>query len=106
MSFITRLLANVANSLHKLADSITPTKIEAIQYFPPEPIGEIRSSKCGKYIQHYWYYQWEGKMQRRYLSRNLDKAMKRRDELYAELVNGRDITTDKPEYSGLLLPFD
>jgi hypothetical protein len=105
MSFINRLLSNVAHSLHRLADSIKPTQVEPIQYFPPQPIGEIRSSKSGKYIQHYWYYPWEGKMERRYLSRDWDKAVRRREELYAELIQGRDIT-DKPEYSGLLMPFE
>lgn len=105
MSFINNLLSSLASGLHKLADSIKPIQIHSVEYFAPEPIGEVRGMPVKGITQYYWFYEHEGKNHKRYLSRDLDKAIARREKLSFELLRGSDIN-NKPEYSGLLVPFE
>jgi hypothetical protein len=58
------------------------TSLEPIRYFPPGPIGEIRPRKHGKKTSWFWLYKDEsGKRVTKYLSRDKNKAIERREEL-------------------------
>ncbi len=87
MSIFNSFLSNLSTGLHKLADSIKPTKPEQIEskinYFPKsEPPGEIRSRKHSDGISYFWGFRDEnGKKQWKYLARTEEKAIARREEL-------------------------
>jgi hypothetical protein len=80
---------------------IQPRSPQPIKYLPTEPIGEIRIRYIKGIPTYFWYYNLDGKQQRKYLSRDKARAIERHQELSDELINGNEIM-DKPEYSGFL----
>jgi hypothetical protein len=78
-----QILASISDGLIAAGQSIRKrTEIKPIEYFPQQPIGEIRPRKHGKAISFFWlYYDEEGVRQTKYLARNKEKAIERREEL-------------------------
>jgi hypothetical protein len=78
---LNSLLKSISNTLHRAADALAPKLETNIQYIPAEPIGEIKARKVKGVMTYFWYFQKDGKNDRRYLSRDKDKAEQRREEL-------------------------
>lgn len=82
-----KLLNKLAETLHQIADKITPTS-KPIKYLPPQPIGQITTRTIkGKKTFYLLYTDKDGKRKSQYLSRNKEKAEERREELSGWLLN-------------------
>lgn len=78
---LNKFFKDLSDGLHRIADALSPTIETNIQYIPPEPVGEIREMKVKGVPTYFWYFQKDGKNDRRYLSRDKDKAEQRHEEL-------------------------
>jgi hypothetical protein len=79
----SKLLTALSDGLIAAGQSLKrQTSIEPVRYFPPKPVGEIRSRKHGSKISFFWLYTDEnGERVSKYLSRDKQKAEERREEL-------------------------
>jgi hypothetical protein len=78
---LDNLFKGISDTLHRVADALAPKLEPNTQYIPAEPIGEIKARKVKGVMTYFWYFQKDGKNDRRYLSRDKDKAEQRREEL-------------------------
>jgi hypothetical protein len=78
---LNNLFKGISNTLHRVADALSPKLETNIQYIPADPVGEIREMKVKGISTYFWYFTKNGKTDRRYLSRDKDKAEQRREEL-------------------------
>lgn len=78
-----QLLTSISDSLIAAGQSIKKyTEIKAIEYFPEQTVGEIRPRKHGKGISYFWLYtDKNGKRKAKYLARDEERAIERREEL-------------------------
>lgn len=79
----SKLLIAISDGLIAAGQSLKrQTSIEHIRYFPPKPIGEIRPRKHGKRISFFWLYtDDDGNRISKYLARDKQTAIERREEL-------------------------
>ena len=81
-----KILSLVADNLTKVADKIRPKQPEPIAYFPPPPIGEIVEGKHRGVTAFFWKVPTSTGTVRKYLSRDKEKAIARREELSGWLI--------------------
>jgi hypothetical protein len=79
----SKLLTALSDGLIAAGQSLKrQTLIEPVRYFPPKPVGEIRPRKHGSKISFFWLYNDnEGNRCTKYLARDKQKAIERREEL-------------------------
>jgi hypothetical protein len=84
---LNNLFKGISDTLHRVADALSPYCEPNTQYLPSEPIGEIREMKVRGVKTYFWYFCKDGKKQRQYLSRDKDKAEQRREEMSGWLLD-------------------